>query len=127
MFLVIAIDIDPLKIDLARNNAKIYGVLDRIEFVIGDYFALAPNLKADVVFLSPPWGGPSYSLKPLFNINDIMPSYGGGNHLFKLTRQITENIIYFLPRNINVNQVLYLIFIYYYYEYLNLNFMLFMG
>lgn len=113
MFLVIAIDIDPMKIALARNNAKIYGVLDRIEFVIGDYFALAPYLKADVVFLSPPWGGPSYAHQKLFDINDILPSYGGGNHLFKITRQITENIAYFLPRNINVMQVC-LIFIHFY-------------
>jgi len=35
---VIAIDIDPKKIELARNNAKVYGVSDRIEFVIGDYY-----------------------------------------------------------------------------------------
>lgn len=104
-FSVIAIDIDPLKIELARNNAEVYGVSDRIEFIIGDYYALAPTLKADIVFLAPPWGGPSYSLQKTISIDDIMPMYGGGNYLYELTSQITKNIVYFLPRNIDVDQV----------------------
>ena len=58
---VIAIDIDPVKIALARHNAKVYGVDDRIEFIVGDFFDVVPSLKAaDVIFLSPPWGGPDY-------------------------------------------------------------------
>lgn len=105
MFLVIAIDIDPLKIELARNNAKVYGVSDRIDFVIGDYYALAPTLKADVVFLSPPWGGPLYKQKTIFDIDDIMPNYGGGKNLYAVTLQITKNIAYFLPKNIDTQQV----------------------
>ena len=35
---VIAIDIDGSKIEKARNNARIYGVLDKIEFIVGDFF-----------------------------------------------------------------------------------------
>lgn len=54
---VIAIDIDPVRLNCARHNARIYGVEDRIEFICGDYMTLLPRLKADVVFLSPPWGG----------------------------------------------------------------------
>jgi trimethylguanosine synthase len=42
---VIAIDIDPVKLHCARENAKIYGVEDRIEFILGDFFELAPTLK----------------------------------------------------------------------------------
>lgn len=58
---VIAIEIDPLRLELARHNAAIYGVADRIEFVCGDYLALLPGLRADVVFLAPPWGGVDYN------------------------------------------------------------------
>ena len=38
------------------DNASVYGVADRIEFIVGDFFDLAKSrmLKADVVFLSPP-------------------------------------------------------------------------
>lgn len=57
---VIAIDIDPKKIEMAKHNANVYGVTDRIEFIVGDYLQLSQRLKADVVFLSPPWGGPEY-------------------------------------------------------------------
>lgn len=42
---VIAIDLDPVKLHCARENAKIYGVADRIEFILGDFFDLAPRLK----------------------------------------------------------------------------------
>lgn len=52
---VIAIDIDPKKIEMAKHNATIYGVQDKIEFIVGNYFDLIDGLKADVVFLSPPW------------------------------------------------------------------------
>uniref|UniRef100_A0A8C6YCQ3 Trimethylguanosine synthase n=1 Tax=Naja naja TaxID=35670 RepID=A0A8C6YCQ3_NAJNA len=78
---VIAVDIDPVKIQLAHNNAMVYGVADQIEFICGDFMKLASSLKADVVFLSPPWGGPEYAAK------------------------ITNNIVYFLPRNADVDQV----------------------
>ncbi|KAE9545642.1 hypothetical protein AGLY_001185 [Aphis glycines] len=51
---VIAVDIDPNKIRMARHNAEIYGVADKIEFIVGDIFLIYPKLKADVVFMSPP-------------------------------------------------------------------------
>ena len=55
---VIAIDIDPIKLECARHNAKIYGVQDRIEFLLGNVFDILPTLESvDVVFMSPPWGG----------------------------------------------------------------------
>ncbi|CAM9175669.1 unnamed protein product, partial [Chrysoparadoxa australica] len=61
-FNVIAIDIDPDKIDYARHNAKIYNVLDTIEFIRGDALEVIPKLQQpiDVMFMSPPWGGPGY-------------------------------------------------------------------
>ncbi|OMJ28004.1 Trimethylguanosine synthase, partial [Smittium culicis] len=41
---------------IAKNNALIYNVADKIEFICADFFALAKSLKSDVVYLSPPWG-----------------------------------------------------------------------
>ncbi|GFS17258.1 trimethylguanosine synthase-like [Elysia marginata] len=68
---VIAIDIDKNKLDMARNNAKIYGVADRIEFILGDFLKLAPSLQADVVFLSPPWGGPEYVNTKVYDLDNM--------------------------------------------------------
>ena len=100
---VIAIDIDASKIEMARHNAGVYGVVDRIEFIVGDYLQLAPFLKADVVFLSPPWGGPSYKSAKVFDIKTmIVPN---GEEIFHATKAITDNIAYFLPRNVDVDQI----------------------
>jgi hypothetical protein len=74
---VIAIDIDPVKIACARRNAELYGVANRIEFLVGDYLTLVPHLKAvDVVFLSPPWGGPAYSSTSVFDLQSMSPLNG---------------------------------------------------
>ncbi|KFO20487.1 Trimethylguanosine synthase [Fukomys damarensis] len=100
---VIAIDIDPVKIDLARNNAEVYGIADKIEFICGDFLLLAPDLKADVVFLSPPWGGPDYATAETFDIQTMMCP--DGYPLKLLSQRITNNIVYFLPRNADVDQV----------------------
>lgn len=53
---------------MAKHNAAIYGVADRIEFIVGDFLTLADSLKADVIFLSPPWGGPQYLKVKKWNI-----------------------------------------------------------
>ena len=70
-FTVIAIDIDAKKIEMARHNAEVYKVADRIDFIVGDFLMLAPFLKADAVFLSPPWGGPSYLSDDVFDIEHM--------------------------------------------------------
>ncbi|XP_050405601.1 trimethylguanosine synthase [Patella vulgata] len=100
---VIAIDLDPVKIELARQNACVYGVEDRIQFIVGDYLTLAPSLKADVVFLSPPWGGPDYLCADSYDLNNM-----GGldcNAIFEKSKIITENIALFVPRNTILDQL----------------------
>lgn len=101
---VIAIDVDEKKIEMAKHNASIYGVADRIEFIVGDYFKLASTLKADVVFLSPPWGGPTYLKEEIYDIEkSLLPL--PGSELMAYTRQITQNIAIYLPRNTNTFQL----------------------
>ncbi|KAI4499869.1 hypothetical protein M0802_005125 [Mischocyttarus mexicanus] len=101
---VIAIDIDPIKIQIARHNARIYGVEDRIEFILGNFFDLAPKLIADVVFLSPPWGGPDYVKNETYDLDNIMQPIGG-IEVFKIARKITDHVAYFLPRNVDTMQI----------------------
>ncbi|XP_048142807.1 trimethylguanosine synthase isoform X1 [Corvus hawaiiensis] len=100
---VIAVDIDPEKLRLARHNAEVYGVAEHIDFLCGDFMALAAGLRADAVFLSPPWGGPDYATAEIFDIHTmICPD---GFEIFRLSKKITNNIVYFLPRNADINQV----------------------
>lgn len=97
---VIAIDIDPKKIELAQNNANVYGVSDKIEFIIGDFMQLAEGLKADVVFLSPPWGGPSYLSEPLYDLETMLLPVPF-SQLIASARKVSSNVVAFLPRNSN--------------------------
>ena len=101
---VIAIDLDADRLALARHNAQVYGVADRIEFVHGDFLALAPRLRADVVFLSPPWGGPEYADADAFDIDTMM---GGldGTAVLHAALAAAPNAAYYLPRNVRRGQV----------------------
>jgi trimethylguanosine synthase len=121
---VIAIDIDPEKIKIARHNAEVYGVANRIEFILGDFFQVAPLLKADVIFLSPPWGGPDYLKKKVcavecyetelfiilylfpskvFNLGDLAEM--NGRKLYHVAKKVSENLVMYMPRNTNTQQV----------------------
>ncbi|XP_070397860.1 trimethylguanosine synthase isoform X5 [Nothobranchius furzeri] len=100
---VLAVDIDPVRLDLARHNAAVYRVSDRIDFLQGDFLQLAPGLRGDVVFLSPPWGGPDYLTSEVFDIRTMMEP--DGFKIFNQAKQISDNIVYFLPRNANVDQI----------------------
>jgi trimethylguanosine synthase len=129
---VIALDNCATRLALARHNAAIYGVADRIEFILTDYLSFARaylSVEAhrrartiDVVFLSPPWGGPSYlqgsgstshnqseihasSEENLseYSLASIKPVHGA--ELFRLSRQITSNVAFYLPRNSNLEEI----------------------
>lgn len=102
---ILAIDISAERIEMCRNNAKVYGVDHRIEFVQGDYMQLGTrcNFKPDVVFLSPPWGGKSYKDSTCFQLNQ-MPI--DGTKIFENTKKLTNNICYYLPRNVDEEQLL---------------------
>ncbi|CAK5273807.1 unnamed protein product [Mycena citricolor] len=128
---VIAMDVSPTRLALARHNAQIYGVADRIEFILGDYVSFAEAhlstsakspRKIDVIFLSPPWGGPGYlqgDTRPASPVKatsvgeeNVHPSYSlafiqpiDGTELFNLSRKITRNIAYYLPRNTSVQEI----------------------
>ncbi|GJX67951.1 RNA cap guanine-N2 methyltransferase [Tanacetum coccineum] len=101
---IIAIDIDPKKIEYAQHNAAVYGVKDHIEFITGDCFILAQNLKADAVFLSPPWGGPEYTKARNFDINAMLKPHDG-QFLFNVAKEIAPRIVMFLPRNVDIDQL----------------------
>ncbi|XP_026394567.1 uncharacterized protein LOC113289515 isoform X1 [Papaver somniferum] len=102
---VIAVDIDPQKIAHAQHNAAIYGVQDKIDFVVGDFFVLAPKLKvADVVFMSPPWGGPDYAKSQTYDIRTMLQPRDGFL-LFNAAREIAPRLVMFLPRNVDLNQL----------------------
>ncbi|XP_050560181.1 trimethylguanosine synthase-like [Spodoptera frugiperda] len=101
---VVAIDIEPNKIAMTKHNATIYGVHEKIEFITGDFFELAPRLKADMVFLSPPWGGPSYSKAKEYEVESMLRPRPA-SELMQVARTISPNVELFLPRNTRHDQI----------------------
>jgi len=102
---VVAVDIDSRKIEMARNNARIYGVEDKIEFILGDFFTIAPRLVADAMFLSPPWGGPEYLSTKFYNLQKMGSSIDGFK-VFSIAKSVTPNIAFFVPKNTRIKQLL---------------------
>ena len=108
---VVAVDIDANKVAMARHNSRVYGVESRIHFVHGDFLTLAPRLRAHVCFLSPPWGGPAYSLKDAFRLKALrLPradDVGGGGGdldglgLFELASRCSPSVSLFLPASVD--------------------------
>ena len=95
---VIACDIDARRLAYARHNAAIYDVAHKIDFVLGDALALLPTIRADLVFLSPPWGGPSYLDQPTFDMAKIRVGHLDGAGLLDLALRAAPNVAYYLPR-----------------------------
>ncbi|KAJ7958164.1 Trimethylguanosine synthase [Quillaja saponaria] len=93
------------QIDYAMHNAAIYGVSDQIDFIKGDFFQLAPNLKAETVFLSPPWGGPDYAKVTKYDVKTMLKPHDRVYFLFSAAKKIASKIIMFLPRNVEINQL----------------------
>ncbi|KAN0129375.1 RNA cap guanine-N2 methyltransferase domain containing protein [Lactarius tabidus] len=104
---VIALDTSPTRLALARHNAALHGLSSRIEFVLADFRSFAARVlnatssspsasssltrKIDVVFLSPPWGGPEYHLAR------TQPE--PASELFRLARLLTPNVAFYVPRH----------------------------
>jgi trimethylguanosine synthase len=89
---------------MAKHNATIYGVADKIEFIVGNYLQLADHLVADSVFLSPPWGGPQYMKDDIYDLEvSLLPV--PASELIEKTRKITDNIAFYVPRNTNTSQL----------------------
>lgn len=54
---VICIENNEIRLNFAKHNAKIYGVFDSIEFILGDCLDIIPTLKFDSIYFDPPWVG----------------------------------------------------------------------
>lgn len=115
-----AVDIHPNNLQCTVHNAAIYGVLDRIWSVLGDWNKLSNgnsdwipygiknnrgnNGKMfDFVFCSPPWGGPLYKKSGEFDLQQMTPF--NLETLCRQMRKFTSNFGFLLPRQLNLDQL----------------------
>lgn len=100
---VISVERDAKKIDMARNNAKIYNVDQYIEFIHGDVYEILPTLQKrqmpiDAVFMSPPWGGPEY-------LNALMYDVSVFKRVVDLAKSISDKVCILIPRTVQMTHV----------------------
>jgi len=58
--------------------------------------------------MSPPWGGPEYSIKKSYNIESMCKDhFGGGFGIFDIVKTIVPNIAFHMPKTTNILEVRY--------------------
>ncbi len=90
-----AIEIDPSRLDMARHNAQLFRVEDRIRFQQGDAMhLLRPSDSA--LYLDPPWGGPTYGKVEKFSLKFFLPH---GADLLRRALSVSNEVLFKLPKN----------------------------
>lgn len=92
---VIAVELDPQRLAMARHNAAIYGVANQITFIQGNYFEVAPTVTAQAVVLDPPWGWPRFRQERPFLLEDFIPS---GRELIAFSLQYFPRVMLRAPK-----------------------------
>lgn len=96
-------DIDAGRLEMAKHNAKLFGVEENISFSNGDALEFLRTRRADVVYLDPPWGGPDYSKKQSFGLADFMIQ--GALLLESAIKAAKKQVIFKLPKNFNMSEL----------------------
>ena len=99
---VITVDNNCQRLEMAKYNAGIFGVDDKIEFIYGDSQIVLSTLVPHTVFLDPPWGGTDYNQSSTFSLSDFEPD---GNKLLDMAFDLTDSVVMRLPKNFNFEEL----------------------
>ena len=99
---VFAIEKDKTRLEMARHNAGIYGVEDKIIFILEDFLVEAPKIEADGVFLDPAWGGPEYKKLGGFKLSNFIPD---GNDILNLSFKHFKKVALKVPDFFDFNEL----------------------
>ncbi|XP_025424007.1 trimethylguanosine synthase-like [Sipha flava] len=100
---MIAVDNNPAKIRLALRKAVELGVAHRIEFRIGDCFAVLPGVTSDAVITSPPWAAPAWDRNRRFSAEDLCSRQKGGlAGILEMAREIAPRVVLHVPKTIHI-------------------------
>ena len=98
---VVTCDIDADRLAMARPNARVYGVQDRIRFVLDDVREVMKRETADAVYLDPPWGGPAALDRETFCLADYRLD---GRDLLERAFRLTPQVILTVPPHFDLNE-----------------------
>ena len=99
---VYGIEIDPKRIEMANYNAKLYGVSEKVEFILGDALDvnLLKKIKASVAILDPDWSVDKNN--PKIHSSSLSSTTPNAVELFnKVKSNITSNIVLRVSKNVS--------------------------
>lgn len=99
---VMAIEKNKTRLEMARHNAALYGVADKITFIHGDFLIEAPKIKTEGVFIDLEWGEPEYKQLKRFKLSDFRPD---GNDVLKLVFANFSEIAMKIPENFDLSEL----------------------
>ncbi|HWY79586.1 MAG TPA: RsmD family RNA methyltransferase [Candidatus Sulfotelmatobacter sp.] len=99
---VIAVDTDNQRLTMAEHNADIYTVTNEITFIHGDFFKVASTVKADTVYLDPPWSGPNYKEHGRFLFEHFNPD---GNRVLEFSFHHFNEVVLRVPTIFDMSEL----------------------
>ncbi|ODV95511.1 hypothetical protein PACTADRAFT_50226, partial [Pachysolen tannophilus NRRL Y-2460] len=109
---IYALDYNEINLQCTLNNCQIYKInskkiiplhCDFKSAVKDENFMNFCHDNIDIIYSSPPWGGPSYTNDEVFDLNDLKPF--GFEELLTYCLKISNKVVFFLPRNSNLKQL----------------------
>lgn len=91
-----AVEYNKIHCDMLKNNVNLYKYDKKVNIICDDYTKVMMELKQDVVFFDPPWGGSDYRYKdklPL-KLGDILIQ-----DIVNKLKNTTKMIVLKLPQN----------------------------
>ena len=114
---VFACDTDKERLRMASHNARVYNVSTAVSFLHGDALNIMNKAilkeecspfstrKIDMIFLSPPWGGPEYRAAETFDLSSILVSGFTLIQVLNMALKLCRNVAFFLPRNTDLQSL----------------------
>jgi trimethylguanosine synthase len=100
---VICVELDETRLGMAKNNAEVYGVSDRITFIHWDILRVLPQLDFNAIYLDPPWWWVDYINKKSFGFSDFSLD---GHILLDMAFKKTQNVVFSLPINFDIQEII---------------------
>jgi len=97
---VYAIELDTSKYDYLSYNLNILET-NNVTLFNSDCLSILPNLKQDIIFIDPPWGGPNYKEKKQI---DLYLSEIELSEVCKLVKSYTKYIALKVPLNFDIDK-----------------------
>jgi len=98
-----AIEIDKVRFEYLKHNMELFECKN-IEYINNDYLKIMENIKQDVIYIDPPWGGPEYKTKKNIKITIGEQKLEDICHKI-IDKKLCKLLVLKLPFNYDLNEL----------------------